>query len=560
MAFGAVSPPALEPIIDAATHVDHRCEYHVRDLGTRSVTLFPTRAHVVRDIKNVPLKTGTNQIAVLGLTPTLDENSVKIGGTGYALITNLVIKLLPNREIFDNVFTESDDGDDNSDNSDTDSPEQNDDDSELEAVSEKIRQLEDENKAALEAVRSAESRLNILEVYGHSMAAGNEGHSKTSFEDGMKIYRNERAEIFRAHREGETKARDNHKQMLTLKKLEDRLRTRVAKRRSKARAARDREIEKQRRKNLEQAKEKERYWPKKVYVITVNVDVKSAPDDDEGLTHDDVDIKMCDLTLSYVASHAFWSPIYNMSLSSTSNSGVLYFEACLTNQTSETWDKCNIALSTSQTEFSSRCDSVPTLVPRNVSLTHKFIPGTRGTVLSNDEMRSWALPVKEQNTCLQLHELFGVERPSLHHHRVSKPYYTSSGRDSTHDAVTARAGRLFGQAKPAFGTPVQLTGGGLFGNHQPPPANGGVFGNSRPADNNSRAEAQNPQDLGHTDSPEKNVSNEDNCSTLVSLQPDLEFEESSFEETGLTTTYTLAGLKSLSPSSTTSRHRVTRMA
>lgn len=65
MTSGAVSPPAVEPVIDAATDIDHRCEYHVRDLGTRSVTLFPTRAHVVRDIRNVPLKVSFLQFVVL---------------------------------------------------------------------------------------------------------------------------------------------------------------------------------------------------------------------------------------------------------------------------------------------------------------------------------------------------------------------------------------------------------------------------------------------------------------------------------------------------------------
>lgn len=35
-----------------------RSEYHMRDLGTRCVTLFPARALVVRDIKNVTLKVG----------------------------------------------------------------------------------------------------------------------------------------------------------------------------------------------------------------------------------------------------------------------------------------------------------------------------------------------------------------------------------------------------------------------------------------------------------------------------------------------------------------------
>lgn len=31
-------------------------EFRIRDLFTRTVTLFPTRAQVVRDIKNVALK------------------------------------------------------------------------------------------------------------------------------------------------------------------------------------------------------------------------------------------------------------------------------------------------------------------------------------------------------------------------------------------------------------------------------------------------------------------------------------------------------------------------
>ena len=34
----------------------HKQEFHVRNLPTRSVTLFPTRAQIVRDIKDVTLK------------------------------------------------------------------------------------------------------------------------------------------------------------------------------------------------------------------------------------------------------------------------------------------------------------------------------------------------------------------------------------------------------------------------------------------------------------------------------------------------------------------------
>jgi len=35
-------------------------EYRLRDLPTRSVTLFPSRAQVVRDIKDLPLKVSTH--------------------------------------------------------------------------------------------------------------------------------------------------------------------------------------------------------------------------------------------------------------------------------------------------------------------------------------------------------------------------------------------------------------------------------------------------------------------------------------------------------------------
>lgn len=34
----------------------HKQEFRVRDLPTRTVTLFPSRAQVVRDIKDVSLK------------------------------------------------------------------------------------------------------------------------------------------------------------------------------------------------------------------------------------------------------------------------------------------------------------------------------------------------------------------------------------------------------------------------------------------------------------------------------------------------------------------------
>jgi hypothetical protein len=48
----------------------HKQEFRIRELTTRSVLLFPTRAQIIRDIKNIALQPGANQIIIDGLAPT----------------------------------------------------------------------------------------------------------------------------------------------------------------------------------------------------------------------------------------------------------------------------------------------------------------------------------------------------------------------------------------------------------------------------------------------------------------------------------------------------------
>ena len=43
-------------IITMADETIHRQEFNVRDLATRSVTLYPFRAEIIRDINGVTLK------------------------------------------------------------------------------------------------------------------------------------------------------------------------------------------------------------------------------------------------------------------------------------------------------------------------------------------------------------------------------------------------------------------------------------------------------------------------------------------------------------------------
>lgn len=73
----------------------HKREYLLRNLPTRSVTLFPSRAQIVHDIKDATLQPGINHVTIIGLTPTTDEHSIKVEGTGTAIITDTSVQLLP---------------------------------------------------------------------------------------------------------------------------------------------------------------------------------------------------------------------------------------------------------------------------------------------------------------------------------------------------------------------------------------------------------------------------------------------------------------------------------
>src|SRR5690349_9762834 len=120
----------------------HKQSFFLAGLPTRTVTLFPTRAQVVRDIKDVVLKPGANEITVVGITPTADEQSIKVEGSGSAIITDITVELLPNREIFQEVYPESDSEEDSSSGSeDEEEPKVN---QELENIREKITGLNDE--------------------------------------------------------------------------------------------------------------------------------------------------------------------------------------------------------------------------------------------------------------------------------------------------------------------------------------------------------------------------------------------------------------------------------
>ena len=141
-------------------------EYHIRHLPTRNVVLFPTRAQIIRDIKDVHLQPGQNQVVIHGLSPTIDEHSVKVEGTSAATISEVTIDLLPNRDDYHDVYPSANEGtsDTSSEGSESES-----DNEPVKTTNKEIKRLEKLLIDKKELINSCTSRLRFIDLYGHSL-------------------------------------------------------------------------------------------------------------------------------------------------------------------------------------------------------------------------------------------------------------------------------------------------------------------------------------------------------------------------------------------------------
>lgn len=92
----------------------------LKNLPTRSVTLYPARALVCREVPDLELKPGANEVEIYGLTPTMDEHSIKVDGIGSASVTDMTIDLVPNKETFSQAFPVDDEFEESDIEDDTD--------------------------------------------------------------------------------------------------------------------------------------------------------------------------------------------------------------------------------------------------------------------------------------------------------------------------------------------------------------------------------------------------------------------------------------------------------
>lgn len=534
---------------------------------------------------------------MVGLTPTVDEHSIKVEGTGSATITDMTVELLPNRDIFEDIYPDSDT--DSESNESSDSDDDNDKpNSALEEVRDKLVALHDELTRAEEIMSSADQRLRALDAY---ISSFNQPRKEAVMIDTeLAIYRKEREKLFEERQQGLVRSRQITKDIGKLRREEERLkrieakeRAKAEKERAKIQRAKEKEREKQQRRKEEKAKEKarirkerENFWPRCCYTVRITLDatiyspvssrrnsiasgtevVKAVPEKE--IIDDASAVTFCDLALSYVTSSAFWSPSYDLSLSTTNNTAVLCFDAHLTNMTSETWTNTRVTLSTSQAKFSGLQDEIPTLTPWKLRIVGKGGPWDGNDIAySREEQHEKELWNAAQQMASQPKaraNLFGISKPpmSVAASQAAASNLVAGPAPPPQDYPIASRPPLQSQApeiQQIFGAPqaqnkkaerfVKLSA------KSPAPPGTMLSSSSR-----ARCGDDYTRDLAIYGTAEAVFDTEAEADTILEPAPEVTFQESSFEETGLTATYDLPNLKTLKPSSTASKQRIARLS
>lgn len=515
-----------------------RQTFQCRDLTTKSVVLYPSRAHVVREIPNITLKPGQNEVEIYGLGPMVDEDSIQIEGRGQATLTDITVSLVDNRESFHDRYPEVDESDDDDDDElDDELPQA------VQKLDQEIESLQAKAALAQESVDSAKHQISTL--FEHLSTMNAKDHDAASTAAMILMYGKERERVFavRANSEADVK---NLEETIAKKHVERRRANKEAlKAKLRIQRAKAREQEKKDRaratKRAEAARlraEREKFWAKKVYKVVVRLETATdTPGSSRRNSLDSVtlskitpeelnNIKISpsklevSLSLSYITEAAFWTPRYDVEIQSVKKTATIVYRAELSNGTSETWKDAKISLSTSQTSFSGLDDKVPTMHAWRVRVGKAW--EANGNVQSTEEMsrRGGASSKKYKSKKMNLGFSHSAASRSESVERSSAPPLMST--------------------QQALQVQMQTVDG-----HPP-----GGYGNWANQTTNTRFQPDYAQPQGQERAREQAEEIEDLVDDAV------DFEESTWEDYGLTATYDLPGSRSLLPSSLPRRHKI----
>ncbi|RKL24682.1 hypothetical protein BFJ68_g683 [Fusarium oxysporum] len=549
------------------TDVGHKVEYKIRDLGTRSVTLFPTQAQVKREIKDVPLK-----------------NSVTVEGSGAATITGISVEFLPNRELFDEVYPDSD----NNDDSDSDDEEEGEGEppevpqhGELLETKMKLIELKDEQQRAREIIGNADERIKVLDIYSKSL----DKREGVNISEMLDTYKQEHQKAFEERLVGVQRERELTeainkvtKEQMRLNKLGNKFQKKEAKNKARIQKAVQKKQEQRQKRQEEKRKEKERIrnersrcWPLFCYTIHIQLERPRSK------TADLEETSSCNLVLSYVTNSAFWTPSYDIQLSTVDSTGTLCFDAGLHNTTSEIWENCKITLSTSQATSSSLDESIPSLTPWRIKLGNKKSSsaesGAFESVVELQQQATWRnkkqAPQQPPNF---RREMFGLPGHALNDYQMQLMMLEQQNKKrlmmarQEQDSTGPPA-----PPPPAAAMMAQQARAQAQGSQMRPPMSHNMMVQSQMVQNQMAQPQQMQQQMQQQQQQFPGMAQMDFSSnddfdalldedtTMTDAQPSLEFQNSLVEETGFTTTFDLPGLKTLVPKFTVSKQRVARL-
>lgn len=516
----------------------------------------------------------------------MEDHSLQVNGQGAALITDMTIECVPNNDRSDILdLSDSDESDNEDDESEEDNVES---DQEIRDIDTAIESLRQELSDAKEEMQSTTVRIGFLDSYGKTL------HSKDKTPEMvvqyLQLYDAERKHMYEIHKSCSIKSANLEKEIQQKTKERAKLvtaREKVAeKARKKAKNKKLKDAEARAVRNAERRRSKEQvraFWPKKVYKVVLSLEASSdvtpsaSQSDLELQKRTDPDESMSSgqalsvsISFSYVTREACWYPAYNVQLFTPSRSGTIAYRAEFQNATSETWRNAKIVLSTSQTSFTGLVDTIPTLTPWHVRLAKR-----------------------DSNAA------FGVERfegpsPQANAWEGALESKLERGERLKQNTFMPNSNRaeLFG---PTGGDGMKKLGGfdasanipgirGRFGGVQPPsiPLSESRFGDALNTTNTSgrtQQSARRPQHyqlmqqrvVGYGADPD--TAEEENMEfggtgpsgrhpeTASMMSADtitgtLAFQESSRESHGLTTTYSLPGVRTLGPSHLKRRHLI----
>ena len=480
----------------------------------------------------------------------------------------------------------------------------------LEAIHGEVAALEDQVARAEEKISSANSRLKILDRYSSKF----DEKRNLVVSEALDTSRSERERIFNDKQDALVQKRSLEKRMPELKHKRTELEKLKAKEERKAEKAKEkRRLERAKRVRLNVKKrdvkleeksriqkERENFWPKYTYSVTIcldstdysplssrrssitsDADVQLLKDKDPQSTGKDgpsdaaeLTRMTCDLSLSYVTGSAFWSPSYDLQLSTTASTGTLIYEASLTNTTSETWSNATITLSTSQTTFSARDDVLPTLVPWHVKLAGKYAGVSVSELLNSREEKkqqvSWEVQRQQQTVQKPRHVLFGswshgetaqpvkqVQENLETYRKMEKATVESKIREKLNPEEKLKNVETFTDNIDSTVVLARAKKSGFnFGNASAlssAPRSREVV---RSATAGGTTREVRDWEIG-SDEPGRFDNGDEQ--TILEAVPELDFQDSAMDETGLTTTYKLPGTKSLPPRSRATRQRIARV-